>query len=270
MTNPYGFKVKKPKKAMPKRRVAKPSTKTIKSIVKKEIARNVENKQTSCYLNAVGMTNIGNNTVWSNAGSGLIPISPYTSFVNVTQGTAQGQRIGNEIKTVKSVIKMVMIPRAYDGAVNPQPVPLDVQIIFFKVKGQDAGYPDLTGFWQNGNSQTNLTGTLNDLIQVVNTDKFIYLGQKIVKLGTASYTGNGTSIPDQYFANNDYKFNQILKFDVTKYLNKNYRFNDNDAVPYGNTTWMMINCVRANGTSTQSNGLLGYYWFKQDFIYEDA
>jgi len=47
------------------------------------------------------------------------------------------------------------------------------------------------------------------------------------KVGYAAYAGIGNDTNAQFFENNDYKLNQFVNVDLTKYCVKNIKFDDN-------------------------------------------
>jgi len=229
--------------------------KTVKAICKKVVNNNIEVKMVKKKIEGGLLTNINYGGSWSAVGIGIIPISPYNGMLEIAQGVQHHQRVGNEIRIKKAYIKFLFFPRAYDAETNANPKPIDIQLIFAKSKTQANATISLTGFFQDNNTDENFDGNLTDLCKTVNEDKFTVLGTKIYKLGTAGYAGTGSigSVDQQYYENNDYKYNVIRKLDVTKYLNKVYRFNDTELTPWQNPTFIVVNAVDANGGNSPGN-----------------
>lgn len=245
------------------------TTAMVKKIVNRQIDKNVEDKYVSYTLSNVALCNILN-TSWLNIGVGILPISPRPSYLAISQGTGQANRLGNSIRIKKVYMNLVMWPLPYQMTTNANPRPLDIQLIFFKTKGQSSSSPSITDFFQLGNSNTTFQGTLVDLTRTVNKDKFIYLGQKKYKLGYAEYNGTGTNTAQQGNTNNDYKMNIITKLDVTKYLNKIYKFNDTDNSPFTNDVYCTISGVNADNSSISGAVVPANYTVEVTMTYEDA
>lgn len=243
-------------------------------VAKTEIHRQKENKEaqisslgSQLYYPAQGALYDSNNTIQLSPGS--------TSAVQIAQGTGYSQRIGNSISIRKATFKAVFVPRPYSAGTNPNPVPTVVKLVLFYNRGDNATTPvPRTDFFQFGNSSIDIKGELADIVSPFNTDKYRILATKTFKLGAAFYSGTTADIPTndawQNYANNDFKLNQIVNWNITKYLVKNVRYNDNNLDPVTRGLWMQIMVAPATGDL----GLTGVipanfqYWVAID--YEDA
>lgn len=147
---------------------------------------------------------------------------------------------------------MIFSPLEYDGTVNPNPTPQMVKIWFVRCKNQinTGTLSNLSSFFQAGSGVLPFQGNLQDMVGTVNSDQFTLLGSRVVKIGNASVTGTGANAANQYSANNDYKLNAFLNMDVTKYMLKQYDFNDASTVTSQPFTVMIIEAVKGNGNST--------------------
>lgn len=268
---PYKKKVYKKKIVRSKRR-PKVGLASVKSIVKRAIARNTENK-TQQYFNL--------NRNLSSVGSGIdtaniINLGVGTATLVVSQGPGQGQRIGNVIRTKKLTFKGTLVPAGYNDINNPQPTPLQVKMIIFYDKSQpnQAPNPYFNGdFFQNGSATANFANDLVDLWRPVNTDRYRILASKTFKLGYAEFTGVGAYSGAQQsqgnFSNNDFKLSCNFSFDLTKHYPKMVKFNDTAGLPTTRGLYCLVLPVWANGgQGTPIN--MANIQYMVSYQYEDA
>jgi len=270
----------KPRAPYKKRSVARTTNvRRIKQLVKAEIARNIEDKTytystSSSTPVAMYMYHANNLANWD--ANNVIPISPYGSWVDITQGVTQGTRVGNKIKVKKAILTLAMIPRQYDATVNPAPTPLDVQLFIVNDKEGNTKAQITTdidaGFFNYGASDLPPSGTWLDMMYEVNKAFFTLKKRMTLKLGYANYGGTGTSAGQQSYANNDYKYSHIKKIDITKFVAKNVVYNDTDSVPTSQSTFLVLNPTFANGSVQYStNGQHpAVFSYSISYYYEDA
>lgn len=255
------------------------STFAIKNLIKKQINLNLEKKK-AIYQSPTGtptkMYQYSTNNVTNFNAANVFPITPYTTWLDITQGTGQGNRIGNKIRTMRAFLKIMMYSTQYDVTVNPTPSPQDVNIYICSLKASNLKVDFTTAlgtnFFQQGNTYTGLTGTISDCIEPLNKDEFIFYKMMTKKLGFANYGGSGTDGNNQSYSNNDYKYNQMIKIDVTKYIPKRIQYNDTDASPTTRSVWVVINPVDANGTApyTTAGQYPCNFYYDMEYTYTDA
>lgn len=267
-------------------------TRAFSKAVQSVISRNVENKIYQamfimpCYY-ASSSPDVMN---WR----GLFPITPYTSAgspldstISIVQGTSQKARIGNVIRTKRAVLKGVLVPKLQDPTINPEPRPLEVCMWIFKLKGfastgslgdtiDGAEYVLENHFFQNataGGTSEGLTGELMDIIRPVNQDVVQLLYKRVFKVGWSEITNSnqGNIGNNQRYLNNDFKYNQKFSIDVTKYIPKIIKYNDNDDAPNIRNTYVMICPYNADGIFSTNSSLypLTAHW-SLEYTYEDA
>jgi len=276
----YGKKPyrKRPASKKPFRRSTRRTGSTTKAFTKKVqsiIHRNVENK--TFQYNSDGAVPIVNynNTSWVTYGWGL-PLSPYTGILDIPIATGQGARIGNSIAVRKLTFKGVIYPAPYNSSTNPTPKPHEVKFWIVHDKLYPSNGPLSTSygtFFQNGSSSSSFSTNLIDMIKTVNQDRFVVHATKTFKVGYALYEGNGLSGPDQYYANNDFKFNHKFSFDLTKEMVKNVKYNDASQVPTTRGLFLVAEAVRADGTSSagaQATVIPVLMEYQLNIVYEDA
>lgn len=197
------------------------SKKTIRNEVKKVLRRQLE-KKVANFQAAVNMGNAVNTTAFP---TNCFPVTPYVNFMQITQGTTQTTRIGNEVRPVYAKLKLMMFPNPYTVSSNTAPMPQGVEIYIFSVKGTVQALSDAQvvvsaaagTFFQNASSSIGFQGNAVDSLRIVNTNDVTVYYHKRVKLGAAIYSSNtGAQANAFHYANNDYKLNQTLSIDLMK------------------------------------------------------
>lgn len=261
-----------------RRRVKKP-TKAIRRYVKREIHKNQENKmrQNGGVLSLLPTTHTAYQT------NCIIPLTPYyeaglssAQNLDITQGTSISGRIGNRIITRSGYLRAVIFPLQYNVSTNPFPQPLNITMWIFKLK---SGVTDSTGqvlgtlqnsWFKFGSSAVGIANSVADLVNIPNPDVVNILYRRTFKLGMASNTGTGGQAGFEYHANNDYKFNHVIRLNVSKYLRKNIRYMDNSSTPMTATTWMCFTVGYASGASMTNSTVPANIQWEYDYRYEDA
>jgi len=258
------------RRAKPRARIGRKSrgvSLAVKQYVKKAIHTNVENKtQTVNYGGAFG-------NVVNNPSMHSYPMTPYTGYMTIGQGIAQNQRIGNEIKIRKVMLRYVLRPLGYNVDSNPFPVPVQVDMFLGRTRLCPGDQPisgDFNFLFQNGSSSIAPVGSLNDLISNPNTDYFTIKKRWSHKLGYANSQGSGAIAANQYFANNDFKMNVVKKLNITKYYPKTLKFNDATNQVQGPGLFLWYQAVSANGNINGSTILPAHLTFWLDVQFEDA
>lgn len=257
----------------PKRRPAKrmPRKAAVKRIVRREISRNQEVKTKQSFVSNVQLFP----TTAASFASNVIQVGPNSANLVVSQGTGQGNRVGNQIITKRLVFSGRLTPQGWDTTLNPNPRPLAVKMLVLYDREDDntAPVPGST-FFQDGNTTVGFAGTLMDMVKPINADRFRILAQRTFKLGFAAYTGTATTPANQSqwqaYTNNDFKLNCEFRLDLTKYYPKRVKFNDTTSDPTTRGLWVFFYYIDATGAvipSTQVNALVHYM---QDYKYTDA
>lgn len=243
---------------------------SVKSIVRRELSRNIENK-TFQFLGNPGVDLVPASSPGFD--SSIIPVAPYASYLQINQGSTQGGRIANKIKIKKLKLGGVLIPLGYNGTTNLQPVPLNVKMWLFYDKEDTQNIPTVAAngdFFQFGSTTLGFQDKLFDHAMPVNKDRYRVLATRNFKIGYASYTGTG-SVPTQgNFANNDFKLNVNINMDITKYVPKTYTFRDNNSIPTTRGLYMMFQPVYANGNAMASTQIPARFSYMLSVDYEDA
>lgn len=262
-----------------KRRVVSKSrqpTKAFTKLVQAVISRNIENKSRQCaYEMAVQATQPGGAEPWF----GLIPISPYYdpgapigSIIDIDQGVGQGQRVGNTIRTKYCQFKGVMYPRPESPETNPNPVPMEVCMWIFKIKDQKDGtalapnakYFVDNEFFQSNNSTEGVVGSIINMVQTINSDNIHLYYKRVFKVGYSQGTGTSGQ------PNNDFAFNRKFSINITKFLPKVIKYDDNNENPSINPVYCFIAPFRADGSVDLGNNKPLQVDYEINYVYEDA
>jgi len=261
------------KKRSFKKKSYKKGKSSLRKLIQREISRNVENKTKQQYVYSVGLVGPADSGTFVT--TNIIPLGPDPASLVISQGTGQGERIGNKIKVKKLSIKGQIVPREYNAIFNNPTMPLQVKVWIFYDRTDPTAVPSpMSNFFQNGNTTKGFNNDLVDLWSPVNTDRYRILTTRSFKLGQANYEGSGSSNTvngvNQYFANNDFKMNCNFNISLTKYYPKYCKFDDGLATPTTRGLFMMWSYAYAQG----GNMVLGTTGvdlsYVQNMEYEDA
>lgn len=260
------------KKRIAKRRYKKRGVRrpAIKKMIQRELSRQCENKSLQHYDFDQRLYTIGNASFPTD---NIFPLGPDGVGLVMNQGTAQGQRIGNQVRTKKLTFKGTLCCLPYDATFNPQPQPLMVKLWILYDKTTPTVQPAVQAnndFFQNGNAAKGFHGDLTDQWSPVNTDRYRVLTTRSFKLGFANAQNLGTVTSYQGFANNDYKLNCSFSINLTKYYPKRVKFNDGLTAPTTRGLWAMFTYAPANGGVLPATLYCAGLQWMQDYQYEDA
>lgn len=215
---------------------------------------------------------------------GVQPMSPYPPTaslfgLNISQGTGQGNRIGNRVKLVSATIKYCYRPNPYfagpGGSVNVAPQPHLLRIYLFTLKDNQqldtaaqANSVFRTDFFNDGNSSQGATSTFDDIVRPFNTD--VVTVHKVItrKIGNsasnvrADGTLNPATAQFQFFQNNDFKLYAHGTINVLKYQTTSPVWNDaaGSSAPSGRKLYAAFTVCTLYGTidSTLQQGNITY------------
>jgi len=255
------------KRVYRKKRVSNPIVSVaVKKYVNRKLGAKVENK----CVQINGGTNFGN--VLESTDFNSFPLCPLSGYWGIAQGVAQGQRIGNEIKPKQVYLNYVLRPKVYDPTNNPNPQPVEVQMLIGHVKQYPGSIPvaaDINQLFQSGSSVTAPIGSLRDIISVVNTDYWTIKKRWTHKIGNSNVAGSGGQLLQQTYSNNDFKLNVVKRINISKYIPNTLKFNDS-TLSSSKNMFLMYYAVGCDGSILGANTLVANLDFWIDFNYEDA
>jgi len=262
-----GFKRRAVKRRPLRRRKAPVA---IKKLVRREIARNVENKDTSKFNLSVPIRSVAHGSFASQ----VFQLNPSAAAMNINQGTGQGGRVGNVIKLKKLTLKGTIVPQPYSAGSNPTPQPVQVKVWIFydKLATPHALLnPYAAGdFFQYGGSVANFQNDLADTWLPVNEDRYKVFATRTMKVGVANSNGTGASADSQFWTNNDFKLNSNFSFNLLPYAIKTQKYNDNTADPSCRGLYVMFVPSYAGGGPVDNAATVANVAYVINCEYEDA
>lgn len=235
--------------------------KRVKAVISKMAENKVSNFKTTLNLRSYSTTAYDTT---------IVPCTPFTSFLSIPQGTAQGERVGNGLRVKKLKISGVLRALPYQGLNNVDPCPVYVKLVFATRKDAPmeivSGLGDLLQF--GGSAESPGTAVVN-LTRPYNRDEWTIHTTRTFKVGFAVYEGTSQNLTAQSYANNDFKFNQIVSVDLTKYCVKNVKFDDNTVNPTTRNIVMYPLVYRADNLTALPADEMVAFDYNLDFEYED-
>lgn len=262
----------KAKKSFKKKVYKKKTVKkvTIKKMIKQAIARSTENKERQFFQKTPAILQSSSSA--ASLDGSIIPLTPFAAGLQIDQGVAQGDRVGNVISIKKLRFKGTIVSLPYDSILNVAPQPLQIKCWIFYDKRDPTIKPTpaaQANFFQFNSTSEGFSNSLIDLWKPINTDVYRVLTTKTWKLGFSHYN-NGGNPNWQNYQNNDFKYNINFSFDLTKHIIKNVKFNDNNSNPTTRGLFALFQVVYANGGTIGSGQRLASIQYMIDCIYEDA
>lgn len=259
---------RRPRK-FPRKRVGRKTRGTkvgaaVRSYVKKALHKQIENKVYTLYG--------ANQTIVTAAATTptAIALLPLT-----TQGTAHGQRIAQEIRLMKGVIRGYVNLLPYSATLNPLSTPIYVKMWVVSSKLTNA-YPIsatgiATSFFEAGTATVGFSGNMIDMCLSNNKDAFTIHATKTLSLGASYPSSTGPVGTGGYYDNS--KMSLPFSFSYAKHFKSVLKYNDdtsqlNSNLPFNKNCWLVFQCVNADGSSSAINSAEFHYTIRCE--YEDA
>lgn len=234
---------------------------SVKQLVKQTIDAQAEKKMVQ-FFNSSGLNTSVLASDWSSFNAWVLT-SDTTSraMYAIAQGTSQGGRVGNQIRTYKMTMKLALIVNpSYGADTNYNACPLYVTLWVVKLKDHiDDTVTSLqnvvqSSFFQNSGATAAFAGDLSDLIKTPNRDQVTVLLRKVYKVGLAEIiSGSGNNVSNTLsnrFMNNDAQMAIVDTLDFTKYVPAVQKFNDGDNLTTSRRTYMFFTSARLDGQTT--------------------
>lgn len=231
------------------------------SAVRKEIRRFAEKK--------VAISNLNNVAV--NVVSGILttPTQVYL-LPQITQGNTLSTRVGNKIQITKIYLQCMLNCLPYSSTTNPSQYPFWVKYWVLKNKKTQKynaiTNTDLSGFFENGTTNSNFSGLPADLMKDVAPESWrvFKTGMKLMDFANTS----GVGLVANAFPTNDAVYQWCFNIDVTKYVKRNIIFEDiADNVPCNDNLFIMFQAVNADGSASSGEIPVElHYHYRCDFV----
>jgi len=253
----------------PKRRMYRKrrglGVKSVKTIARSVIDQSRERKKSQFFVSNYPLTpynggdyNLGVNTVSmlclspNNIG-GTYPVAD----LDIAQGTASNERVGQNITVKKGDVRLYFVPNGYNTTYNyePQPMILQVFIGYDRTTGNGQPSATLPNFFLSDGGATAPSGQAIDTFKKINRSRYAVFNRRTYKIGNAEYFGTANAPTQQYYTNNDFKYNIKTSFDYTKHLIKTVKYprGGTDNTPNTRQLWMWWMICPANGLATTSS-----------------
>lgn len=248
----YGKKSMRKTAKKVKRTPRKKTTKNVRAIVKSELSRRVEVKRTA----SDPLTYTFNSGASANATMST-PVDLPQLFLSLPFGVNDGDRVGEQVRTKKATLKMLL-----NSPISEQIV-LQVFVGYFKASpGTLPSGASLLNIFDDGGGVSSADGTLLSLLRSINTDQFRIIHYSRNKLGPAT-GGAGLT-------NNDFAIYRTKSIDLTKHLGT-LKYSYVDATPPTNKhLYLFMNWVNVDGSisSGAANDLPRVQYYL-DYTYTD-
>ena len=235
-----------------------PSVATIKRVVDKEIYSKGEKKQWIKYQNQNALSTC----------SAAIPVNQNLLPTDMTQGSQNAQRNGNQIRVTSAYIEGWVNLCPYNAITNPLSTPVMIKLYIVKSKitnKQNMGdTPVGTTFFKINNTSVPFQGNLMDLILPIDNSVWTSVATKTFKIGAASASTAGKVGTGGYFDNSS--MNQHFKFNYGKHVKKPLKYDDTNGIQNDNL-WLLFQCVYADGSTMSLQP--AYYSYVTNIHYID-
>ena len=266
MPRKYVKRTRRPRKVTRRPRKRTGSGYVTKKQVARMIGRRIEDKYSY-------------QTASANDVSNPLLTAPYFNQLNwaVSQGTGQGDRMGNKITVKNAVLKGSLNMKDYSSLSNSRELNQLVTLVVFKLRNYVAGsnptYSTLfSRFFQQGDTATTFGNVPIDHIRRFNKDLMMVKAVRHFKMGFSSYTAvsGGPAIAGTIAPNNDFKYQQFFKIPLTKYYKKTQMWDDTSGASdaRNDNLFFAVFCCPADGSAFTSTPLaISWDW---EGTYEDA
>lgn len=263
-------------------------SKTLKRYIASAINKNIETNQANgtpyqaplCGYDASGSLEIGIGY-------------PSGDLGNIVNGAEEGQRIGDNIRLKKWIIKGFISPQQFDTIGGDPPTTINFcteNVVYAHLYvGRRLDCQPITNdnlkldFFMNGSVNSGINGTYTDDLLPINRNAYKIYHHRRMKLGTSNFAGNLGGYTGQLYNNNDFKLTQHFTLDLCRYQglkNKKLHYGDgqgmpDDAVASQIYIWcVVVNADMSNLISTQSDDVPNYSFHQLTYLsniyYTDA
>lgn len=238
-------------------------SKSVKQYVKRAIHRNIENKEIISY--AANQSCMAYSSGAIGFSLGLIP--------QITSGTGDNARIGNQIRIVRGILRGQVNLLPYNATTNPSPTPVWVKMFLYTptYTGSQSSFlsssTDTDRFFRGNNAALPFQANPMDLDFQINESLFRLLATKTFKLGAATASTGGPVTTGGYYDNSP--MCKKFYFNWGKFCKKMIKFNDGTSFSQNKALYLIIQPVYADGSSTGAYSPVECHYVNT-CTYEDA
>jgi len=213
----------------------------VKTYVQRAINRSIEKKQIVSHAVNINIP----------CASASIPAN-IPCIPDISQGAAHNQRIGNEVKCSKAVVRGYVNYLPYNIATNPQSSPIWIKMFLVsskKINTNNFGATSVTSdFFDLGGASGTFNGNMRDMVTPINEDAWTIHSTSTVKLGFTNGNSGGAPVTNATWYDNS-QMSAPFYFDYTKHLTK-LKYNDATAACTNKNLFVAFQAVYADGTNT--------------------
>lgn len=241
----------------------KPTTKMVKTIVKKALDRRIENKEVVQSAAYMGIYQAGGSTIYSSIVKSLSP--------TINQAVGENGRIGNTVKLKNAFLRgVLMLGQGATTTVPNANSQYMIRLFIGRLKNtiDTPTTAQLDTLLRAGATTYKFdSGDPLSVCRTVNSELFTVYYDKIHKIGTAHNGGNVLN----GLSNNDFKLMKVMKINLTKYYKKNLIFQDTSINQPTNTSlYMWAGAIDALASGTTYGLPVVSFAYDLEFSYEDA
>lgn len=239
-------------------------TKTVKKYVRAAIHREIEDKIFTAFA--------ANEPIPVAASGGTAP-DQINLLPVLTQGVTASNRTGNQVKIRRSYLDMFFNLLPDNNNPNRQ-YPCMVKLWVVKYKPESvrsaSGMADsyFNDFFRQGNSTSGFQGGMLDMVFKVNRDRWNVYATRTFKLGSGQNAGQASQ-GDSFYDNSS--FNRRIRLNLSNMWRSALKYEDSvSAFPNNTNLWLVVQCVRADGTVVNDGTSIIEMHYNLEITYEDG
>lgn len=251
---------KRTKKTYKKAKVSKP----LKTYIKRAIHASEENK--------IQMVDVFTNSVilggqMGGIGAGGLVSSEILTLLNVVQGAAQNQRIGNSIRPVSIQLRGVLRSNTYNNITNGSFGPVEVHMFVYKVKNNFTS-SSTVNILQSGVGSVPFSGTVINSTYPTNKDIYKIYARKVFKLNfnTVGAPTGGNTYPE----GNNNGGQMMRRFKINIPISHKLSYNDNSAIVANDGLFVAFGTINCDGSNSLITDTRAVCNMEAIITYEDA
>ena len=262
-----------------RRKRRQPSNKAVVKIVKRELHRNIENKQVTKFTTPIRVSTSFPSTIQSGMYSVIPDTYAPTGVDNLASGN--GGRIGQQLKPLSLRLSANYIVNSVSGDFSSAPIWFDMYV--FKIrKIKDSSLFDSAGVIETANffrptatagADTFYTGAVQNWYQNINTDVIQLLYKKRIKMAPTAVDVSTIPGYSALIRDNTCVYNGQCTVPLSKHLPSTLRYtNFADTVPNNSAIFATMVATKGNAGAVgpAPSEVYGNVSFMSTMVYEDA